>query len=179
MSRAFRFHRALLFIAAFAVLFSRFRTISYAQVNDEVQIRALENRFADAFKAKDVDRIMTNYEHSRNLAFFDVVPRREYLGWEAYKQDWQSFFDSIGPIGLFEVKNLTISVEGNVAYSYSFQHYIAKTKGGTSRDVTVRVTDVYRKGGGKWLIVQEHVSVPVDPQSGKGDFQPPPQAEHP
>ena len=28
--------------------------------------------------------------------------------------------------------------------------------------MTVRVTDVYRKIDGKWLIVQEHVSVPID-----------------
>jgi len=75
---------------------------------------------------------------------------------------------------LFEVENLTVNVDGTVGYSYSFQHYLAKTKTGGSRDVTVRVTDVYRKRGGKWLIVQEHVSVPVDPQTDKGDLQPKP-----
>jgi ketosteroid isomerase-like protein len=151
--------------------FSGLVPISYAQTNDEAQIRALESRFAVAFKAKDADRIMTNYEHSGDLAFFDVVPRREYLGWDAYKKDWLSFFSSVGPISLFEVKDITVNVVGNVAYSYSFQHYIATTKIGGSRDVTVRVTDVYRKSGGKWLIVQEHLSVPVDPQTDKGNLQ--------
>ena len=34
-------------------------------------------------------------------------------------------------------------------------------------DMTVRLTDVYRKVDGKWLIVQEHVSVPIDFSSGK------------
>jgi ketosteroid isomerase-like protein len=28
--------------------------------------------------------------------------------------------------------------------------------------MTVRVTDVYRRINGKWLVVHEHVSVPVD-----------------
>jgi ketosteroid isomerase-like protein len=164
----------LLVVTAFTVPFFKLRTISYAQTNDEAQIRALEDQFADAFKAKDVDSIMANYEHSQNLVFFDVVPRREYLGWDAYKKDWQDFFASIGPITLFEVENLTVNVDGTVGYSYSFQHHLAKTKTGGSRDVTVRVTDVYRKRGGKWLIVQEHVSVPVDPQTDKGDLQPKP-----
>jgi len=177
MSRILRSSGALLFVAVITVLIFSSRVTSYAQMSDEAQIRALENRFADAFKAKDVDRFMLNYEHSSNLAFFDVVPRREYLGWEAYKRDWQGFFDSIGPVALFEVRDLTVSVDGNVAYSYSFQHYTATTKAGASRNVTVRVTDVYRKSVGKWRIVQEHVSVPVDPQSGKGDFQPPPELE--
>jgi ketosteroid isomerase-like protein len=34
----------------------------------------------------------------------------------------------------------------------------------------VRITDVYRKIGGKWLIVLEHVSVPVDLATGKPDM---------
>ena len=147
-------------------------TSFHAEPNDEAQIRALEHRFADAFKAKDVDGVMANYEHSQNLVFFDVVPRREYVGWEAYKKDWQGLFASIdGPVTLFEVNHLTVNVDGNLAYSYSFQHHIAKKKAGGLNEVTVRVTDVYRKTGGKWLIVQEHVSVPVDPQTGKGDLQ--------
>jgi len=57
---------------ALAVLWSGVRTVSYAQPNDEAQIRALEDRFARAFIAKDMDGIMANYEHSRNLIIFDV-----------------------------------------------------------------------------------------------------------
>jgi ketosteroid isomerase-like protein len=64
-----------------------------------------------------------------------------------------------------------VNVDGNLAYSDSFQHHLAKTKAGGSHDLTVRVTDVYRKSGGKWLIVQEHVSVPMDLQTGKADLQ--------
>jgi ketosteroid isomerase-like protein len=171
MSRVSFFSGSLLVITTPTVLFFGVRTIPHPQSNDKAQIRALEDRFADAFKAKDVDGIMANYEHSQNLVFFDVVPRREYVGWDAYKKDWQGLFASIdGPITLFEVKDLTINADGNLAYSYSFQHYLAKTKADGSRDVTVRVTDVYEKSGGKWLIVQEHVSVPVDPQTGKAEL---------
>ncbi len=175
MSRVSRISGSLLVITAFAVLFFSVRTISCAEPNDEAQIRALERRFAEAFKAKDVDRVMENYEHSQGLVFFDVVPRREYLGWDAYKKDWQGLFALIdGPFTLFEVKDLAVNVDGNLAYSYSFQHSVGKTKAGGSRDVTVRVTDVYRKTGDKWLIVQEHVSAPVDLQTGKADLQPKP-----
>jgi ketosteroid isomerase-like protein len=37
-------------------------------------------------------------------------------------------------------------------------------------DFTVRVTDDYRKIKGAWLIVQEHVSVPVTLATGKADI---------
>jgi ketosteroid isomerase-like protein len=36
--------------------------------------------------------------------------------------------------------------------------------------VAVRVTDALRRMGGKWLIFQEHVSVPVDLATGKADL---------
>jgi ketosteroid isomerase-like protein len=169
MSPVSRLPGSPLVVAAFAFLF--FSVHSYPQPNDEAQIRALEHRFAVAFKAKDVDSIMANYDHSQNLVVFDITPPREYVGWNAYKKDWQDFFDSIGPIALFEVKDLTIHAEGSLAYSFSFQHYVAKTKTGGSRDLTVRVTDAYRKIDSKWLIVHEHVSVPVDLQTGKPDLQ--------
>lgn len=170
MSRISHISGSVLTVAALAVLFSRPRTAAYGQTNDVDQIRALEHRFAEAFKTKDVDEIMAVYEHSPNLAFFDVVPRREHLGWDAYKRDWQSLFASIDSVTSFEISDLSITVDGAVAYSYSFQHYLAKTKTGASRDVTVRVTDVYRKSGGKWVIVQEHVSVPVNLHTDKGDI---------
>ncbi len=35
------------------------------------------------------------------------------------------------------------------------------------QEFVVRVSDVYRKIDGKWLIVQEHVSVPIDFTTGK------------
>ena len=172
MTRVSRMSESLLIVTAFTVLFASVGAISCAQPNDEAQIRALEHRFAIAFKAKDVDGIMANYEHSQHLVFFDVVPRPEHVGWAAYRKDWQGFFASIdGPIALFEVRDLTVNTDGQLAYSYSFQHYLAKMKAGGSKDVTVRVTDVYRKRRGKWLIVQEHVSVPVDLRTGKADLQ--------
>lgn len=162
---------ALMAVTSLAALFLSMRPTSYAQPNDLTQIRALEDRFANAFKAKDVDGIMANYEHSASLVVFDVVPRREYLGWDAYEKDWEEFFAPIEAITSFEIKDLTVNVGRNLAYSYSFQHHTAKTKAGGLHNVMVRVTDVYRKSGGRWLIVQEHVSVPVDSQTGKADLQ--------
>jgi ketosteroid isomerase-like protein len=42
-------------------------------------------------------------------------------------------------------------------------------KEGKQVQLAVRVTDVYRKSQGKWLIIHEHVSVPVDLATGKPD----------
>jgi ketosteroid isomerase-like protein len=157
-------------VVVVAVFFS-IRPASYADANDETQIRALEQRFTAAVKAKDADKIMENYDHSQKLVIFDVIPPREYVGWDAYKKDWQEFLNSFdGPITM-QISGLTIVADGNLAYGYSFQRIAGKMKNGGPPDVTVRVTDVYRKTGGKWLIVHEHVSVPVDLTTAKADLQ--------
>jgi ketosteroid isomerase-like protein len=49
---------------------------------------------------------------------------------------------------------------GSLGYGHSIQRVSGAMRDGKTLDLTVRVTDVYRKIGGKWLIVHEHVSVP-------------------
>ncbi len=41
---------------------------------------------------------------------------------------------------------------------------------GKPLDLNIRVTDVLRKTNGRWLIIHEHASFPVDMAIGKADF---------
>jgi uncharacterized protein (TIGR02246 family) len=133
-------------------------------------IRALEDRFVAAFKAKDVDAIMKVYAPGQALVVFDVVPPRQYVGAAAYRKDWQTFFGSIdGPITV-ELTDLDVGADRNLAYSHSIQRVAGTNKQGKKLDLTVRVTDVYKKIGGRWLIIHEHVSVPVDLETDKPDL---------
>ena len=133
-------------------------------------IRALEDRFVAAFKAKDVDAIMKVYAPDQTLVVFDVVPPRQYVGAAAYRKDWQTFFDSFdGPI-TFEVTDLDGVADRNLAYSHSIQRVAGTDKQGRKLDLTVRVTHVYKKVHGRWQIIHDHVSVPVDLETGKPDL---------
>jgi uncharacterized protein (TIGR02246 family) len=141
-----------------------------AQADDRADIRALEERFVAAFKAKDPDAIMKVYAPGQTLFVFDVVPPRQYVGAAAYRKDWQTFFDSFdGPITV-ELTDLDVVTDRNLGYSHSIQHVAGTDKQGKKLDLTVRVTDVYKKAQGRWLIVHEHVSVPVDLDTGKPDL---------
>lgn len=141
-----------------------------AQTGDEAQIRAVEDQFAAAFKAKDIDAIMKVYVPDESLFVFDVVPPRQYVGATAYRNDWAEFFKTLDGTPNFEITELAITVDGNLAFSHSIQHVAGKKPTGEPLDLTVRVTDAYRKIDGKWLIVHEHVSVPVDLDTGKPDL---------
>src|SRR5437870_5442476 len=59
--------------------------------NDEAQIRQLIDRWAKAFRAKDLNAIMSIYQPGQALVAFDLVPPLQYLGSDAYKKDYQDF----------------------------------------------------------------------------------------
>ena len=138
--------------------------------DDEAAIRTLEDKFAVAFNAGDVDAMMKNYIADKSLVVFDVVPPRQHLGADAYRKAWLRFFSHFNGIPKIAITDLAITVEGNLGFSHSIQHVTGTDMQGHSIDRTVRVTDGYRKIGGNWLIVLEHVSVPVDLTTGKPDL---------
>lgn len=138
-------------------------------MSNKAAIEALEQRYLKAFNAKDVDAIMANYAPGSQLFVFDVVPPREYPSWESYKKDWEGLFAAYpGPIK-DTMSELNITVAGPVAYAHHIEDTHLTQKDGTAKELVVRVTDVFRRNG-KWLIVQEHISFPVDIESGKADL---------
>jgi ketosteroid isomerase-like protein len=138
--------------------------------NDKAEIEALVMKYNDGFNTRNVDEIMSCYAPGKDLLVFDVIPPREYPSWDAYKKDWEGFLSAYPGPAKNTVSDLNITVVGPVAYGHNIQAGTFTRKDGTKLNVTVRVTDVYRKLSGKWLIVQEHVSVPVDLETGKADL---------
>jgi ketosteroid isomerase-like protein len=146
-------------------------TAACAQASDEAQIRALEDNFAAGIRVKDLDAIMRVYVPDETLFVFDVVPPRQYVGATAYRKDWEEFLNDIdGPVN-FEITDLAVVTEGNLGYSHSIQRVSGKNKKGDVLDLTVRVTDAYRKIDGHWLVTMEHVSVPVNLDTGEPDLK--------
>ena len=161
---------ALMVCATVAVASCVAVTPARASTNDETAIRALEAQFSKAFNAKDVDGIMKVYVPDDSLLVFDVVPPRQYSGVKAYRKDWEDFLGMFkGPVK-FELSDLHVFASGMTGFGYSIQHISGTDAKGQPFDLTVRVTDGYRKVKGRWLIAHEHISVPVDLETGKPDL---------
>jgi len=163
-------------VAAFAMAAAPLRVCAQAKAgaaagaDAKAEIEALEKQYIDAFNARDLKAIMACYAPGKALFVFDAVPPREYASWEAYKKDWEELFVAYpGPISN-AISEQSITVVGPVAYGHNIQAGYFTRKDGTRVDWAVRVTDVYRKIKGKWLIAHEHVSFPVDIDSGKADL---------
>ena len=137
---------------------------------DKAQIEALFQQYGKAFNARDVNAIMALYSPA-DLFVFDVVPPREYPTWDSYKKDFEALFAAFpGPVEN-KITDLSITASGTMAYAHNIQTVAFTAKDGSKLNLVVRVSDVLRKINGKWLIVHEHVSVPVDLATGKAVLQ--------
>lgn len=140
-----------------------------AAPGDEAAIKALEARFTSAFNAKDVDAIMKVYVPNETLVVFDVTPPRQYVGAKAYRKNWEDFFAMFKGPAKIELTDVSIMADTSLGFGHSIQYVTGTNAKGQPIDFTVRVTDGYRKIDGNWLIVHEHVSIPVDLDTLKPD----------
>lgn len=161
---------AVLAVAALMASPAAVHAAGRAAARDKAAIEALEAHFAAAFDARDVNAIMRLYEPGSGLFVFDVTPPRQHVGWADYKADWEGTFKAIARPSHLSISHLSVTVVGPVAYGHSIQKVLFTRANGSKGNLVVRVTDVYRKIHGRWLIVQEHVSVPVDLDTGKADL---------
>lgn len=160
----------LLMIFSIVALMATYTARVQAYADDKSEITAVEHRLIEGLKAKDVNKIMSCYTPDESLFVFDVVPPRQYVGAKAYRKDMEDLFAQYpGPIEA-DMTDLNVMANRTLGYAHLIFHGVFTDKDGKKTDINVRTTDVLRKNGGKWLIVHEHNSVPVDLATGKADL---------
>ena len=133
--------------------------------NNEAEIKRVIEGYVEAFRAKDLDGIMSMY--APEVVTFDVVPPLQYVGADAMRKRWEEAFSQLpGSIG-YEIADLSMTVGEDMAFTHSFNRTSATLPTGQQIGTWVRWTACWRKIGGQWLLVHDHVSVPVDVQAGK------------
>ena len=135
------------------------------RTKNEAQIRELIDGLVTAIRAKDMNGVMSVF--APDVVSFDLGPPLKHGGGEPFMKRWQELFDSYqSPID-YEVRDLSITAGDDVAFSHSLNRIGGTTKTGQKTDRWLRWTAGYRKTNGKWLIVHEQVSVPIDVRNGK------------
>jgi ketosteroid isomerase-like protein len=66
------------------------------------------------------------------------------------------------------IPDMNVLSDGKFACAAMQLHFDFTMKNGTQGTITLRQLDAFKKIGGKWLIVQQHISFPMDPKTGKG-----------
>ncbi len=140
-------------------------TIDDTHTTDEAAIRALVDGFVKAIRAKDLHGVMSAF--APEVISFDFGPPLQHGGGDEFMKRWRELFDSYRDAIDYEIRDLSIAADDDLAFSHSLNRISGTTKNGQKSDRWLRWTAGYRKTNGAWRIVHEHVSVPVDVKSGQ------------
>jgi len=131
----------------------------------EALIRQRVEDYAKAIREKDIDRVMSLY--ARNIVSFDLNPPLRYAGTDNKRRAWQEFFAIYASPVAYEVRDLNVTTEGELAFVHSLNHVNGTLASGHITDLWVRWTACFRRIDAVWLVVHDHVSVPADLKHGK------------
>jgi ketosteroid isomerase-like protein len=132
---------------------------------DEAAIRQRIGVLAQSIRTMDLEGVMSNY--APDIVSFDVQPPLRQVGAAGKRKNWVEAFAVFQPPLDYEIRDLTITVSGDVAFAYSINRLSGMLSNGTRSGIWVRVTVCFRKIDGSWLIAHDHASVPSDFASGK------------
>ena len=132
---------------------------------DEAEIRHHIDRWTEAIHAMDLESVMSIY--APDIVSFDIEPPLHYEGTAAKRKAWVETFAKFQPPMGYEVRDLAVTVGGDVAFGHSLNRVSATLKSGKRADFWLRWTTCFRKIDGHWLIAHEQISVPVELASGR------------
>jgi ketosteroid isomerase-like protein len=135
-----------------------------AMASTQSEVRALLDSRSEAVRIKDIDRLMSFY--SPDIVYFDIVPGLQYTGSAALRPRFLDWFDGFkGSIGQ-EIRDLNVSASGDIAVAFMLIRASGTLKDGHEVGYWVRATSCFQRSNHRWLVTHEHVSLPVDFESG-------------
>jgi len=126
---------------------------------DEMQIRRLIERWAEAVHAADMDGVLA--DHTEDIVMFDVPPPNEVRGKPAYRDTWPPFFEWQKQGAAFEIVSLDVTAGSDVAFAHALLRCGTMEELKRNPDSRLRLTIGLRKQGGRWVVAHEHHSFPA------------------
>ena len=129
--------------------------------HDDSTFRKLTDDYCAAWSSGNTDIAAKFYAQDNDLIFYDVTPF-SYHGWKEYVPGvHKALFDNAAEAKLTAGKELRVTRRGNVAWTTVPMHFYEKTKDGKVMEAELRYTGIWEKRGSNWLLVHEHLSVPM------------------
>lgn len=131
------------------------------KASDEATFRKLIDDYCAAWSSGNTANAAKFYAKDDGLIFYDLAPF-SYQGWKEYESGvHKNLLDNAVSASLTAGKELKVTRHGNIAWTTVPMHFTAKMKDGKSYDVAVRYTGIWERRGKSWLLVHEHLSVPM------------------
>jgi uncharacterized protein (TIGR02246 family) len=127
--------------------------------NDEAEVRALIERWAQA--VREEDRVGISADHDSNILMFDVPPPFLSRGLDAYMATWETFFTAAEKPVAFDFHDVEVSCGEDVSFATAVGRCVTTDESGRREPLEFRLTMGLRKVGGRWRVMHEHHSLPA------------------
>jgi ketosteroid isomerase-like protein len=117
-------------LAAIVVGAATYNDLNFApaHASEEDEIRQMLDRWVVAFRARDIPTIMSIY--APDVVAYDMVPPLRFRGVEAYRKDYEDYFDAFdGPVNV-ELRDVAVIARKYVAVAFGLERFNGKLKGG-------------------------------------------------
>ena len=133
----------------------------------EREILRLFDAYAAALFAGDIAAFVALYD--ADVRVFDLWNAWSYDGIAAWRRTVMEWFGSLGDervrVDTHEIRTV---VTGELAIASAFVTYTGlATDGSPRKSMDNRLTWGLRRRGDRWVIVHEHTSTPIDPETRK------------
>jgi ketosteroid isomerase-like protein len=133
------------------------------------------NRPADVSAVTDIEMKLAKLNTMKDLiqyyapdaVVFDTYAPGIYRGTKQIYDGFEQQF-ALGQSFTGAIRDMNILSDGKFACAAMQLHFNFVMKNGAKGTITLRQLDAFKKIGGKWLIVQQHISFPMDPKTGMG-----------
>ena len=131
------------------------------RASDDATFRKLIDNYCAAWSTGNTDEAGKFYAQEDGLIFYDVTPF-SYHGWKEYNPGvHKALLDNAAEAKLTAAKDLKVTRHGTIAWTTVPMHFYEKTKDGNVMEADLRYTGIWEKRGSRWLLVHEHLSVPM------------------
>jgi hemoglobin len=124
--------------------------------------KALMRKELDAWETLDPTKVAAFYAKDADNTFFDLAPLK-YKGWAEYEEGAKKVLADFASVKFTINDDAQVHQHGNLGWATATFHADFVTKSGGKEPMDARWTLVWEKRGKDWLIVHEHVSVPLPP----------------
>lgn len=132
----------------------------------EGEIRAVVEGVNAAFRAGDLEKLKSFF--AKDVVAYDMPTPLAFKGIDSYLESWKMALEMMTDMGPFETAEDKYFIGQDIGtYHTLFRMTGTLTKDNQKIDSWARYTGVFKKTGGKWLIVHEHFSVPIDMEKEK------------
>jgi ketosteroid isomerase-like protein len=128
------------------------------------EVKALLDSRSDGVRINDIDRLMSLYPS--DVVYFDVVPGLQFIGSAALRDRFLQWFDGAEGSISTEIRDLNILAGGDTAVAFMLNRTSGTLKNGRDVAYWVRATVCCQRSNHRWLIKHEHISLPVNFESG-------------